>query len=302
MLQSNAPVGRLARVVTADGLRLDGMLHTPDGHASSGWLLVCIHGAGGNFYASAPFEGLTPLLTRAGYAVLRINTRGHGLVSTLRTAHGPVRQGAAYEVVDACRLDLAAWVHAAREAGFSRLALVGHSLGAIKAVYYLSHEPSSPVDALVAISPPRLSYAKFMDSPRKDEFLAQLEKANAAIAQGVPDLLLDVAFPIPLLISAAGFLDKYGPAERYNILQHVHRIACPSLFLYGDLELLEGPAFQNMPEDLRAAGGDHARSIEIEIVAGANHLYAGSLAPLSERIDCWLRALQPPGFTEPDKH
>ena len=71
---------------------------------------VLVHGTGSNFYGSTLFDPLAERLLPLGVGVLRVNTRGHDLMSTAATARGGRRCGAAYEVVDDCRHDLAAWI------------------------------------------------------------------------------------------------------------------------------------------------------------------------------------------------
>jgi hypothetical protein len=95
----------LVRIPTPDGATLEGALARPQaGQAVPGpapWDAVClIHGTGGNFYSSTFFELLTERCLERGSAVLRANTRGHDGISTLVTAKGPLRQGAAFEIVD----------------------------------------------------------------------------------------------------------------------------------------------------------------------------------------------------------
>ncbi len=149
----------LVRVHTADEVRLDGALQRPpDGLAAALGIdvLLCLHGTGSNFYGSSLFAALTPRLLQAGIAVLTVNTRGHDLVSAVSGGRRRL-QGAAFELVDECRLDVAAWVDWLSQGGFSRIGLAGHSLGALKAVYSLARDEQrsiSQVTCLLAISPP----------------------------------------------------------------------------------------------------------------------------------------------------
>src|SRR5262249_59975695 len=105
----------LVRVTTRDGIRLDGSLHTPSS-PKSGPLdaIVCVHGTGSNFYSSTLFDEIAAALLELNVAVVRVNTRGHDLMSTAATARGGRRQGAAYEILDDCRHDLAACVGSAQ--------------------------------------------------------------------------------------------------------------------------------------------------------------------------------------------
>ena len=47
------------------------------------------------------------------------------------------------------------------------------------------------------------------------------------VKAGQGDELFTSKFPFPLLITAAGYIDKYGPAERYNLLKFAADLALP---------------------------------------------------------------------------
>src|SRR5207253_10309659 len=116
----------LVQVSTRDGLRLDGAFRSPAESVKNSLAvdaLCFIHGTGGCFYTSMLFDGFAERFLELGCAVLRVNTRGHDLISTAATARGRVRQGAAYEVVDECRHDLAAWADWLRQRAGPRVGL-----------------------------------------------------------------------------------------------------------------------------------------------------------------------------------
>src|SRR5262245_44489099 len=100
----------LCRVTTADGLQLDGSLQQPTNqtHNPSCGLLL-IHGTGSNFYGSGILATLAEQAVADGYAVLRINTRGHDLAASIPGPKGPVQGGAAFEHVLDCRHDITVW-------------------------------------------------------------------------------------------------------------------------------------------------------------------------------------------------
>src|SRR5262249_61644463 len=99
-----------------------------------------------------------------------------------------------------------------------RLGLVGHSLGAVKAIYALAQQPTLPAHCIIAISPPRLSYSWFCSGQKAGEFLETYNAAQEKVESGQPAVLLDVKFPLPFAITAAGDGEKYGPHERYSYL------------------------------------------------------------------------------------
>src|SRR5688572_8409031 len=146
----------LVRTTTSDGHRLDGSLLNPAATPSSQLevdAFLFLHGVGGNFYSGNMYDHLSQKLSQGGAAVLRVNTRGHDSISICWTSIGPVRHGAAYEVVDHCRYDVSAWIAFLQSRGYSRIGLIGHSLGGIKGIYSAALETNSAVRCLIACSP-----------------------------------------------------------------------------------------------------------------------------------------------------
>ncbi len=282
----------LVQVTAADGVRLHGALETPPAGPSPGaidaWL--CLHGTGSNFYAGAMLGGLAPKLLAAGSAVLRANTRGHDIVCTGPSSAGHALLGAAFERVSEATLDIAAWLRLLNERGYQRIGLLGHSLGAIKAIYALAADDAPKVAALAAASPPRLSFEHFSQSRRGPEFLKNFAEAEQLVALGKADELMLVQFPIAYYVTAAGFVDRYGPAERYNILRMLDRVKCPTLMTYGSSEVQAHDAFRGMPEAVEKFATEQNR-LQSAVIAGADHQYTGCYDTLAARIHKWAARL-----------
>jgi dienelactone hydrolase len=284
----------LVSTFARDGLRLDGALYAPQISPQLGLdALVVLHGTGSNFYASRFLTYIAERSVAWGAACLVANTRGHDQVTTALVQHpdgstSSRRIGSAYELVDECRLDIAAWIKLLGERGFSRLGILGHSLGAVKTVYAAVHEPLPNVKALVAVSPPRLSYSHFAASVRGPGFLAELTEAEGHVAAGRPEAVMDIHFPLPYLITAAGYVDKYGRDERYNLLNLVDRLPRPTLFTFGGSEIQQGIAFRGFAEALeekKAAGAN----LSTAVIAAGDHHYTGVQSDLLNAIERWLR-------------
>jgi pimeloyl-ACP methyl ester carboxylesterase len=282
----------LVQTTTRDGVRLDGAFQSSTTARSAPFPLdaVClVHGTGSNFYGSTLFDSFAKRFLEVGCAVLRINTRGHDGISTAVTARGGRRLGAAYEVVDDCRHDLAAWTDWLRQRAGPRIGFVGHSLGAVKCLYALAHEPQMAVRCVVAISPPRLSYSWFCTSPEGPQFLESYALADRHVSSGQPATLLDVKLPLPFAITAAGFVEKYGPDERYNYLRFLAGVPCPTLLTLGSIEVENNMAFRGAAEALAALGNRQGR-LATEVVPGADHFYTGVRPDLIARLEAWVRA------------
>jgi pimeloyl-ACP methyl ester carboxylesterase len=276
----------LIRLQTRDEVELHGLLHPPIAGSmaapSAPDAAVFLHGAGGNFYSAALLAAVMPPLLQSGTAVLAINTRGHDLVCTLRTPQGGRRGGAAYEVIDECRHDVHAAVDLLVGRGYRRIALIGHSLGALKAVYAQACQPHPSVEVVIAISPPRFSYHAFCNGPRGEQFLTAMREAEQHISAGKPLRLIEVTVPLPLLITAAGYIDKYGPQERYDLLKFAGGVACRSLYFFGQNELNSThPAFAGLDEAMRQLAIQTAANITVQVIDGADHFYVGRHAELA---------------------
>lgn len=286
----------LMTTIAADGVKLEGAWHAP--RRATGLALdalVCVHGTGSNFYASSLLNALAESLVEEGVAALVVNTRGHDAVSTLSTPQGAVRGGAAYEIVDDCRLDLAAWVEAARRRGCQRIGLLGHSLGALKSLYYAAHRPAIVPACVIAISPPRLSYEAFVAGPRSADFLKAYEAARQAVDHGRGDELVEATFPFAYVVTARSFLDKYGPEMKYDLLAQVQGATCPLLAVYGGAEVAmpANVAFFGTPEAVERTGGSRAAATRVATIAQADHFYAGTRAELSAIVLRWLKSTLP---------
>jgi pimeloyl-ACP methyl ester carboxylesterase len=283
----------LVRVNTVDGVRLDGALILPASGAVSSLPIdaaLLVHGAGGSFYTSSLLEPIAVRLAEQGTPTLLINTRGHDPVSSARTVDGPRRAGAAYERVSEALQDLPAWIEFLQSRGYKRVALVGHSLGAVKGVLLQAEAPQELVVCLIALSPPRLSCSYFLASAKGADFRAMLSEAEEHVRQGRGETLIESRFPLAMLITAAGYVDKYGPAERYNVLAHASRVTCPTLFTFGSVEVAASPAFAGMPEEIERLAGTSPH-IQVATIAGADHFYAGCHSEIIGRLERWLRRL-----------
>lgn len=284
-------IADLVKTTTSDGLRLDGAFHAAKGteNSSSVDAVVCLSGVASNFYGSTLMEDTLPVLLELGVPVLWANTRGHDGLFTSSTNQGMQRFGAAMEVVDHCRFDVSAWCDFLVGRGYQRIALFGHSLGAIKSLYSQAFQPHDAVSRVVAASPPRLSYACFCNGVRSTVFTGTIRTAERYVAEGKSNTLIEVPFPFPLVISASGYLDKYGPQERYNIVTFASRVKVPVSFVYGEVELRKGGiAFAGVPEAL-AALPDEGQQFSFTTVPGADHMYTGRRDALARAVCDSLR-------------
>lgn len=303
----------LVRVTTADGLWLDGAWQRPpvsDASMPPSFPIassvaisnetvstalpidacLLVHGTGSNFYAPGVLETFAGQAAAAGVAVLRINTRGHDGISSIPGATRAVRGGATYEHVAECVFDLQAGLDFLAGKGYSRLALVGHSMGGVKSAYTLAQGVYPSVRALVMISSPRFHHAWYMGHPAAAAFREAFQRARLAVDRGQPDELIPMTQPMPFLATAAGILDKYGPADQYDWSRLLPDVQCPVLYVLGTESPRQSIGFDGVPEILKELAAAHAH-VQFTLVDGANTNYSGQQTVPFERTWEWFQTL-----------
>src|SRR6185436_18978119 len=122
--------------------------------------------------------------------------------------------------------------------------------------------------------PPRLSYSWFCSSPEGRDFLADYSRADQLMTVGEPTALLEVKLPLPFVVTAAGYVEKYGPDERYDYLRFIAGVSCPVLLKLGEIEASNNMAFRGAAEALAPIVARRPR-LMVSTIAGADHFYTG---------------------------
>ncbi len=281
----------LSRVRTADGVDLEGLFYRPEERQSNSHIdaYLLIHGTGSNFYGPGLLETFCQQVVGDGIACLRVNTRGHGIINRLM---GQRLGGAAYESIDDCRLDIAAWTNYLVDQGFCRIGLVGHSMGGVKAIYSQAREPQSAIDCLVALSPPRFHYARLAADPGSERFRDDFRRATDLCANGHGDRLIHVQQPLSLTLTAQGFLEKYGPDDHYDFVRFAPQLKTPTLILLGTRTVKSSPAFAGLPDDLRGLN-ESVPNLTFRLVDGANMAYSPEPEIAYRYTQDWLSRITP---------
>lgn len=246
--------------------------------------ILCLPGVAANFYSSSLYCEMQPIFAAAGWNMLRVNTRGHDLAYTAQVNGRTTRLGAAYEIVADAVYDIEAWLSLLIDRGESNIVLFGHSLGAVKSVFQAARGLPPEVVGVVAASPPRLAGSVYRKSNVRENYLESLREAQANVEQDLPHALIESRFPVPLLISSATYIDKYGPADRYDILKCVAKINSPTHFVFGEIELRHGGvSFHNLPKQI-ADRATSESAVSVSTVTGANHMYSGKRTELANEV------------------
>ena len=278
----------LISVVNREGLTLDGAFYapaadTPDRGPVDAMLLI--HGSRGNFCDPAT-KSMAADLSAQGIACLALNTNAHDTIWYHPPSDG--YKGNAFEILENTMSDLRAGIDHLEQRGYRAIGLLGHSMGAVRVTYYTATQDDPRVAAVVPVSPVRLSYSHYLESEDAEEFRANLETAQRLVGEGDPDGVFRVNFPIPQFFSAASYLDKHGPFEKYNLINLADRIRVPILALNGSRET--HTRLKGMAQDLARAAANSPRASAIMVDEG-EHSLVNRTAEASAAVLQWLTAL-----------
>jgi pimeloyl-ACP methyl ester carboxylesterase len=269
----------LCHFATADRERLHALLFRSREKSESQLALVMIHGVAMNFY-TGPLPVFSRLLAERGYHVLCMNTRGHDWIS--RAGNLTAFGGAAYENFEDCLHDLDAALKWLGSRSYRRFVLVGHSLGAVKSLFYQGTRRRSDIAGIVSCSAPKQFYsARAVEQP---DFPGRMAEAETMVSAGRgEEFLWAPSSGATGIFSARTYINKYGCHEQTDVRPYAARLGCPLLAAAGSKE---HSFFIEYARELAEAAGGHMDACHI--LEGGKHFYLRREPVMTEIIAQWL--------------
>lgn len=268
----------LIRIDTEDKLALNGLIWEPAAKGDSMVILVPGGTTGAALVASHDYYPMATALTAAGYSFI---------VTNMRASYNYP-----YAVYADAVQDIAGFVGYAKSAGYSKIAIVGISLGGPRMAQYMAErgDPSIKAVAFVASIPsPYLEFQIRNSAAEKQRLEDTLNRARQLVAEGkgLEPLAFENWFPDGrhFMVTAQAMLGFFGAPDDKSpsSIRYGAQIRVPALVLHGDQdELSLPPNAQTIYDSLTAA--PHRDLIWVE---GASHYltpggiaesYAGKLA------------------------
>jgi pimeloyl-ACP methyl ester carboxylesterase len=269
------PCAEMIRLRTSDGVRLDGVIYRPVSKPRA-TALVLVHGFGGEFY-SGYFPQLALDAATQGYATLALSMRDHGM--------GP-------KVSDFgdSQTDIAAAAEYLRKQGFSKLALLGQSMGTNQVLMYQAGRGDSAVAATVLVGGPGDPFEWNVWQVGKQKAQATVDEAIQLRDAGKEHqlMLVDMGPIGKLLYSPRYLLSIRGPQRRSNPYQNLQKIKSRVLIVQGKADKLVPP---EVPERLRAARSEPQP--DLVYIDGADHGFARHERELIDAVLSWLKRVAP---------
>jgi pimeloyl-ACP methyl ester carboxylesterase len=261
---------------TPDGTLLNGVFYRPAANQRPTAILL-VHGFGGNFY-NEYFPLFEQMAAEQGYASLALNMRDHDTgpkVSDFTDNESDIAAGVAY----------------LRKLGYSRLALLGQSMGTNRVLYYQVAAGDPSVIAIVLVSGPGNLFEWNAWQFGREKAQATVDQALTLQAAGQENqlMLVDLGPLGKALYTPRYLLSLRGPKARSDSYQNIQKVTGPILIVQGKADkLIES----DIGERLRRAASRSAK-VDLIYLEGADHTFKKQEALLAERILTWLKEVAP---------
>lgn len=291
-----------------DGTELFGLVH--DSATERDTALVFVHGLGGNSRSHLA-DGLAAVLPDRGIAVVRGDLRESDLLHLdEQPSRSRVRKGGgAFHPFTAGVRDVDLWVTAARDRGYRRVVLFGHSLGSLRATEYVAASQRDEIVGLVLASTADLIalHASRYSLGELEEFLRLAEER---VARSEGEQLMPPECTVGLMrqpITARAYVDRFGATPSWDIMDlfdrgstrafgALRKVARPILATYGTRnESVPSDRLGRTLELLRSEAVS-APSFEYKVFEGADHFYLNRSHEVAEVVADWVDRVVAPDW------
>jgi pimeloyl-ACP methyl ester carboxylesterase len=272
----------LIRVDAEDNVAVCGLLWEPQRSSESIVIMVPGGTTGAAIYPAHDYGPLADLLTERGYAFLVCNMR-----ASYNNAYS--------EYSDAVK-DIAAFVAVAKSKGYTRLAILGISLGGPRMAQYMDERGDPAIKAvgfIASIPSPYLEFQVRSNDADKRRLEETLKHARELVAQGKGQEPVAFANWFPGFVSVMGtakslisFFGAPSDPGTPSSVKYGPKIKVPAVVIHGDSdELALPPNAQTIYDSLTASP-----QRDLLWVKGASHYLApGPLAESYARLTAdWL--------------
>ena len=162
-------------------------------------------------------------------------------------------------------------------AGHHRIAIGGHSGGAVRATYAQATERFDNVAAVIAVSPGEYDH-EGVTALHGESFSGPFRESERNIAEGQPDVLLRPGIPWGSTWSARAYVDCFNRDNRYSVTTHAANTGCPTLYVFGAEESAVGG-----PQEIPVGGASSLGALGMAVYAVVGQVGFRANEPLKVR-------------------
>lgn len=197
---------------TEDGLKLP-MVHYES--QVKDICVICIHGMCGNFADNFFASVWGKNLSEENIGFIYEHNRGHDIENDIVMQDGSFKRcGTMYEIFEESIYDLDLAIDQAKNLGYQRIILLGHSLGCNKVIYYYYKKHHNVIGLILASAPDMLGAHLLEES----DYQELLQEAKENIANNEPEKLLHKMVEDYMYVSSATYYNWYNENSNLNNL------------------------------------------------------------------------------------
>ena len=256
---------------TRDGLRLP-MIHFESNKKDI--CVICIHGMCGtiidNYFATVWGK----LLAKNNIGFIYEHNRGHSIENDIVMKDGSFKRcGCMYEIFEDCIYDIDLAIQTAKEKGYKRIILLGHSLGCNKVIYYY-YKKHPNILGMILASAPDMIESHLLIEPDYEELL---KEAKENIDKNQPTKLLHKMIEDYMYMSSQTY---YNWFHKNSNLNNLPIISNPKN--WEQLETIDVPilTFSGSKDedyylhlDLLKEKATNCKNFEYQIIENTGHTY-----------------------------
>lgn len=273
---------------TVDGLKLP-MVHFESKEKDI--CVICIHGMCGtiidNYFATV--WGKT--LSENNIGFIYEHNRGHSIENDIVMKDGSFKRcGCMYEIFEESIYDIDLAIETAKDKGYKKIILLGHSYGCNKVIYYYYKKHPNILGIILASAPDMIGSHL---SAQSDDYEELLKEAKENIDNGEPTKLLHKMIEDYMYMSSQTYYDWYHEGSALNNLPVISNPEHWDQFSSIDVPIL---TFSGSKEedyylhlDLLKEKALNCNDFEYKIIEDTGHTYKNKETEIGNLIYNWIK-------------
>lgn len=275
-------------VYTSDGFKLP-MVHFESENKDI--CVICIHGMCGTIIDNHFATVWGNILANNNISFIYEHNRGHSIENDIVMKDGSLKRcGCMYEIFEDCIYDIDLAIQTAKDKGYKRIILLGHSYGCNKVIYYY-YKKRPDILGIIFASAPDMTGSHL--AIQANEYKQLLKEAKQNIDNNKPTKLLNKMIEDYMYMSSQTYYNWYNENSELNNLpvisnpehwEQFETINVPVLTFSGSKE-----EEYYLKLDLLKKKAINCKDFEYKIIDNTGHTYKNKENEIGNLILDWIK-------------
>ena len=231
-------------------------------------------------------------LNKRGIGFIYEHNRGHNIENDILKKDGSfIRCGTMYEIFEDSIYDIDLAIETAKNLGYKRIILLGHSYGCNKVIYYYYKKIPNILGIILASAPDMIGIHYLLEPSYKE----LLKEAKANIENGEPNKLLSKEIEDYMYMSSKTYFNWYNEKTNLNNLPVISNSKHWNQFANINVPIL---TFSGSNEEdyylklnLLKSNASKCENFKYNLIDDTNHFYNGKEEETANIIYEWINNL-----------